>query len=114
MSMTPTLKDKELADYFEALFAMYPTEGWRKILEDMGRLHAVYNDLRTCETDTELHFRRGQLDIIDQILTHQARTETGYTHALREQEGGVIEITRDGRAQVVSEFGDGTTSGEGE
>ena len=63
------LKDVELEKYFQALFSMYPTDGWRMIAEDMGRLKELYNQVGDVETVEELWFRRGQLDVINQILT---------------------------------------------
>lgn|SRR5574337_1667713 len=99
---TVVLKDRELDEYFTSLFEMYGTRGWAKILEDMGRLKEVYNDLSTCQSGEEMHYRQGQLDIIQQILTHQERSEKGYQHALQEQEGGVVDITLNGEAKVVA------------
>jgi hypothetical protein len=96
-----SLQDRELDDYFTALFGMYGTDGWRKILEDMTRLRELYNDAKTIVSDEDRLFRQGQLDIIDQILTHQERTEKGYAHALSEQEGADVEITTGGAAKVV-------------
>jgi hypothetical protein len=94
------LNDKELEAYFEALFAMYPTAGWQMICEDMGRLGQLYSRLDDLETVEELWFRKGQLDIINQVLTHRARSEAGYAAAIEEQEGE-SEAPTGGIAKVV-------------
>lgn len=95
------LKDRKLGEYFEAVFEMYSTEGWKKILEDMGRLHEIYNDLRTCGSPEELHFRQGQLNVIGQILSHRERAEHAYKSALEEQLGTSVELTTGGVAKVI-------------
>ena len=98
--MEAKLKDVELGEYFSALFEMYPTPGWMKILEDMGRLKQIYSRVDDIEDAKELHFRQGQLNIIEQILTHQARSEAGYAAAIEEQEGSA-EAPTGGVAKVV-------------
>lgn len=95
------LKDAELESYFTALFEMYPTAGWQMLREDMARLKDIYNRIDDVETDHELWFRKGQLNIIEQILTHQARSEAGYAAAIEEQEGS-SEAPTGGVAKVVS------------
>lgn len=99
MELKP-LKDAELEAYFTALFEMYPSAGWRMLLEDMGRLAQIYNRVDDVETRDELWFRKGQMNIINQILTHQARSEAGYTAAMEEQEGEAEQPTG-GVAKVV-------------
>jgi hypothetical protein len=89
-----------LEDYFQALFAMYPSLGWQKVTEDMGRLKQIYDRVDDVETVEELYFRKGQLNIISQVLTHQARSEAGYAAALEEQEGEA-EAPTGGVAKVV-------------
>ena len=98
--MQPKLKDAEEDKYYQDLFELYPTAGWGRILEDMMRLAEVYNRVTDVETREQLWFRKGQLDIIQQLLTHQDRTEAGHANALEEQEGTADEPTG-GRAQIV-------------
>jgi hypothetical protein len=96
----PKLKDAEQEQMFQDLFGMYPTAGWRRILEDMVRLAEFYNRVTDVDTVEQLWFRRGQMDIIHQILTHQDRMEAAHAHALQEQEG-TAEAPTGGRAVIV-------------
>lgn len=98
--MQPKLKDAELEQYFQDLFEMYPTAGWKRIMEDMARMREIVNNLHSCADEVDMHHRQGQLFIIDQILTHQDRSEAGHAHALEEQEG-TAEAPTGGRAQIV-------------
>lgn len=99
--MDKPLKDADLEEYFQALFAMYSTLGWTKILEDMTRMKDILKDAETIDNRDELWFRKGQLDIINQILTHRARSEAAYASALEEQEGTADEPTG-GVAKVIA------------
>jgi hypothetical protein len=101
MSKQPQgLKDKALQTYYEALFAMYPTAGWRVLLEDLGRLREIYDRATTIETERELYTRHGQIDMIDQLLTHAQRSEHGYNAALEDESGEEQENTG-GAAKIV-------------
>jgi uncharacterized protein with GYD domain len=98
---TAALKDQELQAYYEALFEMYGTAGWRVLMEDFARLKELYNEVGSLGTVEELWFRKGQLDVVDQMLTHQARSEAGYVLALEEQEGEAQDAPTGGVAKVI-------------
>lgn len=100
MNMKP-LNDPELEEYFQALFGMYGTPGWTKLMEDMGRLQDIYDRVSNgVDSETELYFRKGQLEVVGQLLTHQARNEAAYASAIENQEGEADEPTG-GVAKVV-------------
>jgi hypothetical protein len=96
----PKLNDAELEKYYQDLFELYPTPGWKRILDDMVRLAEIYNRVTDVETQEQLWFRKGQMDIIHQLLTHQDRSEAGHTNALQEQEG-TADAPTGGRASIV-------------
>lgn len=95
------LNDRSLEDYYQALFAMYPTEGWRKLQEDFNRLYDTHEKLHGLETAEQLWFRKGQLDIIAMVVNHQATNEFAYNTLLAEQEGGIAEPASGGQAKVI-------------
>jgi hypothetical protein len=98
--MQPKLNDAEMEKYFQDLYGMYPTDGWKRILEDMAALTGIYQNVTDVETLEQLWFRKGQMDIINQILTHQDRSESAHAMALQDQEGTADEPTG-GRAEIV-------------
>ena len=57
MSVLKPLNDSELQEYYEALFVMYGTPGWKKLMEDVGRMLEVHNSLAGLETAEQLWFR---------------------------------------------------------
>lgn len=64
--MTP-----ELQKYYEEQFSMMATTGWSDLMEDLKILRSTVNDLSTVADDTILHFRKGQLDILDLLLSRK-------------------------------------------
>jgi hypothetical protein len=98
--MQKPLKDREREAYFQNLFAMYGTEGWKSTMEDLKKLREVYNDINHLETVEDLWFRKGQIEFIDQLLTHQDRHEQAYANEV-EDEQGVAEKPTGGKAKVV-------------
>ena len=68
----------ELQRYYEGQFNTMSTEGWKDFLDDMNELKASINDV-TLTTDTQdLFFRKGQLDILDLVLSRKATCEKVY------------------------------------
>lgn len=101
MAQAQGLKDRELQDYYEALFAMYGTPGWQELMRDveaMTRRHDTPRDITTVE---ELHQRRGELLQMDWLRTHQQRTEQAYTLLLEDEGAAADHIQTGGVAKVV-------------
>ena len=101
MSQAPqALKDKDLQDYYDALFAMYGTPGWRKLMEDVERMRQVHDTVRSVANGDQLLFRHGELAQMDWLYSHQERSEAAYALAI-EDEGGEAEPSTGGVAKVI-------------
>jgi hypothetical protein len=75
----------ELQKYYESSFDMMATEGWKDLIEDLTKLKASINDV-TLTTDTQdLFFRKGQLDILDLILSRKEMCEKVWEELLNEE-----------------------------
>lgn len=61
------------------------TQGWQYLLEDFTKLKDVVNDLSTVSTPEELHFRKGQLDILQLVLKRKETCEKVYEELQSEQ-----------------------------
>ncbi len=68
----------ELQKYYEEQFSMMATEGWKDIIEDFKELEKNLSNVRTVADDHTLHFRLGQLDILDLILKRKDTCEKVY------------------------------------
>jgi len=64
MTMTEDLKK-----YYEARFDMMASDGWRDLIEDVKAMHAATNNIVSINDEKTLHFRRGELSIMNWLLT---------------------------------------------
>jgi hypothetical protein len=81
---TVGLKDRNLQAYYEALLALYSMPGWTYLMEDLQKIHEAGNTLKGIGSMEELHFRRGQLDIIETIVAQPAVTSAAYDLLIEE------------------------------
>lgn len=64
--MTP-----ELQHYYEGQFTMMATPGWTDLIEDLQKIKDATNNLSLVTDANDLYFRKGQLDILDLLLTRR-------------------------------------------
>lgn len=96
------LKDPSLEEYYQALFGMYAAPGWQKLMEDAGRMRETHDSLNGVDSAEGLWFRKGQLQMIEWLLSHRFTVEAAYASLLAEQEGDDTLLTSTtGRAQVI-------------
>lgn len=54
--------------YYDSLIATMATEGWKNLVSELEATRAVLNDVTTVKTEEELWTRKGQLNIIGNLL----------------------------------------------
>lgn len=59
--------DNQLQKYYENMFSMFCSDGWKDLIEDLGKMIAVRNDIDGLNTVEELHFAKGELSIMKWI-----------------------------------------------
>ena len=99
----PRLKDVELELYYQSLFDMYGSKGWKNLMEDFTALEESTKTVDGIQTREELWFRHGELSMLRRFLSHQAVSEQAYAGAVAEQEGVDEEAPTGGVARVVAE-----------
>lgn len=77
--------DLKLQKYYEDRFATMTTQGWTDFIEDVQALFDAYNQISTVESHEELHKRKGQLDILQWILTLKNVSEQAYEEIKNEE-----------------------------
>ena len=77
--------DKELQKYYEERFSMMSTKGWKDFIEDTQNLFNQYNQILSTDTLEEYHKRKGQLDILQWILSLQSVSEQSYEDLQNEE-----------------------------
>jgi len=75
--MTP-----ELQKYYEDRFSMMSLTGWTDLVDDAKEIFKAVNNLAAVTSETELFFRKGQLDILQWMLSLKEGSETAYEQLL--------------------------------
>lgn len=99
---TAKLNDPALQAYYEALFEMYGSPGWRMLMEDIARMEAEHDRLDGLESGRALAFRQGQVDQMRWLKSHEQASEMSYNSLIAEQEGEAEVEASTGKAQVVA------------
>jgi hypothetical protein len=61
--------NRELQKYYEDRFAMMAMPGWEALIEDIQTMIDVTDSIGGISTEKELHFRKGELSIMNWINT---------------------------------------------
>lgn len=96
------LKDNALQEYYDALFAMYGTLGWAKLMEDNAEMIRRHDTPRDVVTVEQLYFRKGELEQMDWLSSHQQRTEAAYALALEEDGVNSDDVENGGVARIIA------------
>ena len=78
--------NRELQDYYENRFAMMATKGWSDLLEDLQLMIDSTDTLGGIETVEQLHFRKGEMSIMNWIKTLRESSTEVYEQLLVEED----------------------------
>ena len=70
--------DRELQDYYEERFSMCSSKGWKQLVEDVERMKEAVDTLKGVDTVENLHFKKGELSIIQWILSLEQSSREVY------------------------------------
>ena len=79
--------DKALEKYYENRWHMMSTEGWKQFNEDVQGIFDAVNKVAPIQNELDLFFRKGQLDILQWVLTLKESSEQAY-EALQKDSSG--------------------------
>jgi hypothetical protein len=79
--------DKQLEKYYEERFSTMTTQGWKDFIEDVQGIFDSVNKVAPIQNEIDLFFRKGQLDILQWILTLKESSEQAY-EALQKDSSG--------------------------
>jgi len=60
--------DKELEKYYADLQEMFITDGWKEFIKGLRDNSLNINSIKDAKDNDDLHFRKGQLSVIEDIL----------------------------------------------
>jgi hypothetical protein len=78
--------NRELQDYYENRFAMMATKGWQDLLEDLQLMIDSTDTLGGIETVEQLHFRKGEMSIMNWIKTLKESSTDVYEQLQQEED----------------------------
>jgi hypothetical protein len=78
--------NRELQDYYENRFAMMATKGWQDLLEDLQLMIDSTDTLGGIETVEQLHFRKGEMSIMNWIKTLKESSTEVYEQLQQEED----------------------------
>lgn len=81
------LKDRNLQDYYESMESMFATPGWKYLTEDLEKVYAAAHTLEGVETMEQLHYRRGQIDVLKLVVGQPAVISAAYEMLKADEDG---------------------------
>ena len=79
--------DKKLQSYYEDRFSMMATQGWQDLMEDAQKMFDALNQVLPIQNEAELHLKRGQLDILQWMLSLKNVSEQSYEQLMSGDSG---------------------------
>lgn len=76
---------KELQEYFDSLFDLFGSKGWKVLTEQLEATKASVQTIQGIPDAQTLHFRQGQLDVLNVLLNMPTLTEQSYKSAQAEE-----------------------------
>ena len=80
--------NRELQDYYENRFSMMATQGWADLLEDLELMISSTDTLGGIETEQQLHFRKGEMSIMNWIKTLRESSTEVYEQLQQDEDNG--------------------------
>ena len=84
------LKDRNLQHYYESMEEMFTTPGWKYLLEDLQRIYEIAHTIEGIETAEQLHYRRGQIDILKLVAGQPAVISAAYEQLKDDDNGPAV------------------------
>lgn len=66
---------KELEQYYEARFDMMTSKGWSDLIDDVQKMYDARNHVLGVQSEQDLFFKKGQLDVLQWLLTLKQSSE---------------------------------------
>ena len=80
--------NRELQEYYENRFEMMATKGWSDLLEDLELMISTTDTVRGIDTEQQLHFRKGEMSIMNWIKTLKESSTEVYEQLQEESSSG--------------------------
>jgi hypothetical protein len=80
--------NRELQDYYEERFSMCSSQGWKQLIEDVQLMKPEVESIKGATTLEQLHFKKGELSIINWLLNLESASREVYDQLQEEVDNG--------------------------
>ena len=70
--------DQKLQEYYDNRFGMMSTQGWQDLVDDATEMFKAVNNIAPVDNEATLFFRKGQLDILQWLLSLRDSSAAAY------------------------------------
>jgi hypothetical protein len=79
--------EKQLEQHYERMFAMFASEAWQDLMEDVEKVYTANNNIFVIQSEQELHFKKGQLDVLQWFRSMKSSYERSYEELKTDSSG---------------------------
>jgi len=83
--------DPKLEIYYRNMRDLFRSEGWKQLLEDLNSNAVMINSVEVTKDLEDLHFRKGQLSVIANLLNLEAQIDTAEQQQLEDAKEEAVE-----------------------
>lgn len=73
--------NKELESFYDELFTMMGTKGWKILLENLAEERSVLTRIESINDEKDLYFKKGKLAVIDSLIHYKEYLEGSFEDA---------------------------------
>ena len=73
--------DQETQEYYDNYFSLFITDGWKQLVQEFGNNAVQINSVEATKDADDMHFRKGQLNILAHLLNMENIVNTNYEEA---------------------------------
>lgn len=70
--------DQKLQEYYDNRFGMMSMQGWQDLVDDATEMFKAVNNIAPVDNEATLFFRKGQLDILQWLLSLRDSSAAAY------------------------------------
>lgn len=79
--------DQKLQEYYDNRFSMMATQGWQDLVDDAKEIFKAVNNLAPVANEADLFLRKGQLDILQWLLSLKDSSAAAYEQLINDSAG---------------------------
>ena len=73
--------DQETQTYYDQYFSLFLTNGWKQLIQDFSNNALQINSLEAVKDANDMHFRKGQLNVLAHLINMETIVSTNYEEA---------------------------------